>query len=64
MVQGGASLYAVQKILGHSSIRTTQRYAHLSPGYLESEIGKIDDFLSPETEAKKERTELISEAIV
>ena len=64
MVQGGASLYAVQKILGHSSIRTTQRYAHLTPGYLESEIGKIDSFLSPVNEAKKELTESISKAVV
>ena len=64
MVQGGASLYAVQKILGHSSIRTTQRYTHLSPGYLESEIGKIDDFLSPENEAKKELIESVSESVV
>ena len=54
MVQGGADLYSVQKILGHSSIRTTQHYAHLSPGYLESEIGKIVNFLCPEKESKKE----------
>lgn len=26
----GRSLYEVQKILGHTQIRTTQRYAHLS----------------------------------
>jgi integrase len=26
MVQGGADIYAVQKILGHSHVRTTQRY--------------------------------------
>ena len=57
LVQGGASLYSVQKILGHSSIRTTQRYVHLSPGYLEKEIGKIDDFLSQE----KESVETVSE---
>lgn len=30
LVNGGRSIYEVQKILGHSQIRTTQRYAHLS----------------------------------
>lgn len=30
LVNGGRSIYEVQRILGHSQIRTTQRYAHLS----------------------------------
>jgi site-specific recombinase XerD len=30
LVNGGRSIYEVQKILGHSQIKTTQRYAHLS----------------------------------
>ncbi|MBT4483937.1 MAG: site-specific integrase [Candidatus Latescibacteria bacterium] len=64
MVQGGASLYSVQKILGHSSIRTTQRYAHLSPGYLEKEIGKIDDFLSLEKESEETISEQTERAAV
>ncbi len=29
LVQGGVSIYAVQKLLGHSSISTTQVYSHL-----------------------------------
>jgi site-specific recombinase XerD len=29
LVQGGVSIYAVQKILGHASISTTQVYSHL-----------------------------------
>ena len=28
-IQGGASLYDVQKLLGHSDIAMTQRYAHM-----------------------------------
>ena len=64
MVQGGAGLYSVQKILGHSSIRTTQRYAHLSPGYLESEISEIDNFISPKEVPKEESFELIKKAVV
>ena len=30
LISAGRSLYEVQKILGHTQIRTTQRYAHLS----------------------------------
>lgn len=30
LVNNGVSLYNVQKLLGHNSIKTTQRYAHLS----------------------------------
>lgn len=32
LVQNGVDLYKVKDILGHSSIATTQRYAHLAPG--------------------------------
>lgn len=34
LVNGGRSLYEVQKILGHTQVRTTQRYAHLSQNTL------------------------------
>ena len=44
----GVSLSAVKEILGHADIKTTQRYAHLSPGYLENEIGKLDTYLASE----------------
>ena len=30
MINAGRSLYEVQKLLGHTQIKTTQRYAHLS----------------------------------
>jgi len=34
LVNAGRSLYEVQKILGHTRIDTTQRYAHLSQSTL------------------------------
>jgi len=30
LVNAGRSLYEVQRLLGHTQIKTTQRYAHLS----------------------------------
>lgn len=34
MVMQGVSLYLVQKVLGHSTIQVTERYAHLAPDQL------------------------------
>ncbi|WP_407654779.1 tyrosine-type recombinase/integrase [Actinomadura luzonensis] len=31
-MRAGASLHEVQMLLGHEDPRTTQRYAHLTPG--------------------------------
>ncbi len=38
LVREGVSLYAVQKLLGHSSIKTTEIYSHLSPAQLHHEV--------------------------
>jgi len=35
LVMGGVSLTAVQRLAGHSTIRVTEKYAHLSPGHLQ-----------------------------
>jgi integrase len=40
-VMAGASLYGVQRILGHSSPVMTQRYAHLAPDFLAAEVARI-----------------------
>ncbi len=37
MMKGG-NLYDLQKILGHSTVKMTERYAHLSPTHLENAI--------------------------
>jgi integrase len=50
LVNNGRSIYEVQKILGHTQIKTTQRYAHLSQESLLSaanEIGKAVPILMP-----------------
>ena len=42
LVQRGASLYAVQKVLGHSNISVTERYSHLNPEVLTNTIALLE----------------------
>lgn len=42
LVMKGVDLYAVGQILGHKTPRMTQRYAHLSPGYMAEAVNKLD----------------------
>ncbi len=41
LVQDGVSLYAVQKLLGHSSISVTQVYSHLQPEQLHETVNRL-----------------------
>ncbi len=41
LAQDGVSLYAIQKLLGHSSSAVTQIYAHLQPEQLHSVVDRI-----------------------
>jgi len=42
LVMKGVSIYIVQRLLGHSSISQTERYAHLAPSTLHEAISVLD----------------------
>lgn len=52
LVMVGVSLRAGAELLGHKGLRMVRRYAHLSRGFLNDEIHKLDGFrLGPSTAA-------------
>ena len=42
LVMNGVSLYDVSKMLGHSTIKTTEIYAHLAPDHLQEAVKQIE----------------------
>jgi site-specific recombinase XerD len=40
-MMNGGNLYDLQKLLGHTSIKMTERYAHLAPNHLEKTVGIV-----------------------
>src|SRR2546425_673637 len=55
-VMRGGSLQALQKILGHATLAMPQRYAHLSPDYLRSEVAKTERRPEPVAQITQEIT--------
>jgi integrase len=53
LVSAGYDLLVVQKLLTHKDSRTTQRYAHLSPGALKEAALKSADLLYPKEDSLK-----------
>ena len=51
----GVDLYTISKILGHSTIQTTQRYSHLQVDAQRDALGKLGDLVMP-PEKKKSST--------
>jgi len=43
LVQAGAALAEVRDVLGHSTIRMTERYAHLAPENTRAALARLDD---------------------
>jgi site-specific recombinase XerD len=41
LVQDGVSLYEVQRLLGHSSSKVTEVYAHVQPSEMHSTVNRI-----------------------
>ena len=41
LIQSGVSIYEVQKLLGHSTIKMTEIYAHLLPNNLQNSVNQI-----------------------
>ena len=54
----GSDSYDLQKILGHSSLEMTQRYAHLSPTHLEKAI-RIVAFSGSDDAAEEKNNPLV-----
>jgi integrase len=44
LVASGVSLFAVQKLLGHTTSKTTEIYSHLQPQQLHEEVSRIRGF--------------------
>ena len=53
LVQNGASIYEIQRLLGHSDIKTTQIYAHLAASELHSTVNRISFRLIEHTEMQE-----------
>ncbi len=47
LVSGGASLEMIGRLLGHTQIGTTQRYAHLLDSPLRAGVNAVGEMLKP-----------------
>ena len=47
LISGGASLEMIGKLLGHSQMKTTQRYAHLADSPLRAGVDAVAEILKP-----------------
>jgi integrase len=59
LVMAGVDLYSVSKLLGHSDIAMTQRYAHLTPDYLRAAVSKLDGGARPAVDLVESQTQAL-----
>jgi integrase len=62
-VMRGGSLQALQRILGHASLTMTQRYAHLSPDYLRSEVARTERRADPASDSTQGSTQEVVQQV-
>jgi len=57
LIMNGVSLKAIQELLGHTNIKTTMRYAHLSPEHHQAAVDSLEaitaDVPSPRDESRQ-----------
>lgn len=52
LTMSGCNIRTVQQLLGHTTMRTTMKYSHLSKEYLEEAVNLVGAKLSPQGETK------------
>ena len=46
LAMNGCQLRTIQELLGHSDVRMTVRYSHLSPEHLQNAVNTLDSVIS------------------
>ena len=59
LVQRGVDIYTVAALAGHKNIRTTQKYAHLSPEKLRADITVLDKPMTQNSHIRKNNLDRI-----
>ena len=49
-IMSGGNILTLQKLLGHSSVAVTMKYAHLAPDFMKEEVGRMAFAVRAETE--------------